>query len=111
MKNNGSFKNAGSSRAKMWRNILLILGAVALIASYFADIRDPHPGTETQDNRPYVEQAHKDGFQTLHARLLVLPTGILFISRMTKEKKLAFDFSGSMRRKANKPMVSKVPNI
>ena len=22
MKNNGSFKNAGSSRAKMWRNIL-----------------------------------------------------------------------------------------
>ncbi|MFQ9392373.1 MAG: hypothetical protein ACLR2C_10005 [Parasutterella excrementihominis] len=38
MKNNGNFKNAGSSRAKTWRNILLILGAVALIASYIADI-------------------------------------------------------------------------
>ena len=75
MKNNGSFKNAGSSRAKMWRNILLILGAVALIASYFADIRDPHPGTETQDNRPYVEQAHKDGFQTLHARVTRVADG------------------------------------
>ena len=62
MKNNGNFKNAGSSRAKTWRNILLILGAVALIASYIADIRDPHPGTETQDNRPFVEQALKDGF-------------------------------------------------
>lgn len=107
MKNNGSFKNAGSSRAKMWRNILLILGAVALIASYFADIRDPHPGTETQDNRPLI----KTGFKHCMPALLVLPTGILFISRMTKEKKLAFDFSGSMRRKANKPMVSKVPNI
>lgn len=54
MKNNGNFKNAGSSRAKTWRNILLILGAVALIASYIADIRDPHPGMETQDNRPCV---------------------------------------------------------
>ena len=75
MKNNGNFKNAGSSRAKTWRNILLILGAVALIASYIADIRDPHPGTETQDNRPFVEQALKDGFQTLHARVTRVADG------------------------------------
>ena len=54
MKNNGN--NARVPRGKMWRNILLILGAVALIASYIADIRDPHPGTETQDNRLFVEQ-------------------------------------------------------
>ena len=53
----------------------LDIGAVALIASYFADIRDPHPGTETQDNRPYVEQAHKDGFQTLHARVTRVADG------------------------------------
>ena len=75
MKNNGNFKNAGSSRAKTWRNILLILGAVALIASYIADIRDPHPGMETQDNRPFVEQALKDGFQTLHARVTRVADG------------------------------------
>ena len=75
MKNNGNFKNAGSSRAKTWRNILLILSAVALIASYIADIHDPHPGTETQDNRPFVEQVLKDGFQTLHARVTRVADG------------------------------------
>ena len=73
MKNNGN--NARVPRGKMWRNILLILGAVALIASYIADIRDPHPGTETQDNRLFVEQAHKDGFQTLHARVTRVADG------------------------------------
>ena len=54
MKNNGNFKNAGSSRAKTWRNILLILGAGARFASDIADISDPHPGTATQDNPPVV---------------------------------------------------------
>ena len=102
MKNNGNFKNAGSSRAKTWRNILLILGAVALIASYIADIRDPHPGTETQDNRPFVEQALKDGFQTLHARVLVWLTAIPFTLKMTKEKKLELGFLASTLRRANK---------
>ena len=53
----------------------MILGAVALIASYIADIRDPHPGMETQDNRPFVEQALKDGFQTLHARVTRVADG------------------------------------
>ena len=54
MKNNSNFKNAGSSRAKMWRNILLVLGAIALIASYIADIRVPHPGMEIQEVRQPV---------------------------------------------------------
>ena len=49
--------------------------SVALIASYIADIRDPHPGMETQDNRPFVEQALKDGFQTLHARVTRVADG------------------------------------
>lgn len=63
MKNNSNFKNAGSSRAKMWRNILLVLGAIALIASYIADIRVPHPGMEIQEVRQPVERTSKDGFQ------------------------------------------------
>lgn len=69
MKNMDGFKTAELSRAKMWRNILLILGSVALISSYIADIRDPSPGTETKENRLFVEQAHKNGFQTLHVRV------------------------------------------
>ncbi len=110
MKNNGNFKNAGSSRAKTWRNILLILGAVALIASYIADIRDPHPGTETQDNRPFVEQVLKDGFQTLHARVTRV-TAIPFTLKMTKEKKLELGFLASTLRRANKLTEFKVRNI
>ena len=109
MKNNGNFKNAGSSRAKTWRNILLILGAVALIASYIADIRDPHPGMETQDNRPFVEQALKDGFQTLHARVTRVADGDTL--KMTKEKKLELGCLASTPRRANQLTEFKVRNI
>lgn len=69
------YRKQENSKAKFWRNILLGLGLLALLASYIADIRDPHPGTETQDNRPFLEQAQKDGFQTLHARVTRVADG------------------------------------
>lgn len=75
MKKNGNFKNATSSRLKMWMNTLLILAVLALTASFISNKLDPHPGTETQDNRLFVEQAHKDGFQTLHARVTRVADG------------------------------------
>ena len=89
----------------------MILGAVALIASYIADIRDPHPGTETQDNRPFVEQALKDGFQTLHARVTRVADGDTVTLKMTKEKKLELGFLASTLRRANKLTEIKVRNI
>lgn len=110
MKNNSNFKNAGSSRAKMWRNILLVLGAIALIASYIADIRVPHPGMEIQEVRQPVERTSKDGFQKRNVIVTQVIDGDTVLSRTMKEKRLPFIFSESTRRNANKPMVHKVQN-
>ena len=107
MKNNSNFKNAGSSRAKMWRNILLVLGAIALIASYIADIRVPHPGMEIQEVRQPVERTSKDGFQKRNVIVTQVIDGDTVFIKDDEGKEASFHLLGI---DANKPMVHKVQN-
>lgn len=66
------FQNQSS---RFWRNTLLVLGVLALAASYLFEIRDPHPGTESADNRPYIESAVQEGFKSMHARVTRVADG------------------------------------